>query len=226
MPRPNSDEKNRRRDEREKLRKQRIRQSSIERGNRQTMLHESKILSALIERPLSYTELMHKTRFEPKPLKNYLKKLKNRESITKVAVEGKKRELYALTKVSCEQAFKFLAISFLVQSLTNDPINEFNQHLGSLITYTLKQYKMPQAMSILIPIIVEIEDCINLPKTIYGWEVLKKEPNVESNEWELWRDIDSRNYVQLTEVSGKRGGIVKREGLNYAEFEKKWLKKN
>jgi hypothetical protein len=224
MPRTTPAEKDRREKERRKQRNQRIKESSIKRGNRQTMAHENKILSALIERPLSYTEILHKTRFEPKPLRGYLKKLIKREAIIKVPVEGKKRELYALTKVTCEQSLKYFAISFLVQSLTNDSINEFNQHLGSLIAYTLKQYKMPQALSILTPIIVEIEDCINLPKTIYGEPLSVKEPNVESNEWELWKDIDSKNYSQLTEVSGKCGGIVKREGLNYAKFEKKWLK--
>ena len=50
------------------------------------------------------------------------------------------------------------------------------------------------------------------------------EPKVnDSQEWALWNDLNSREYVTSTEISTKNLGCIKTESIDYGKFEKKWL---
>jgi hypothetical protein len=96
----------------------------------------------------------------------------------------------------------------LHQSLKKGAINEFNRYLGSFITYTLKHYEANQAMSIISSVLKEVQ------------QYLKSESKVESAEWELWRDLNSREFV--IQVPTNENNM--REAIDYGKFEQKWLK--
>ncbi len=80
--------------------------------------------------------------------------------------------------------------------------NNFNRYLGSLIAYLLKTHDANHSQEILRVILTQIQSYLNYPepKTLMGQPLTKKEPNVESDEWVLWRDIDSREYITTVKV--------------------------
>ena len=79
-------------------------------------------------------------------------------------------------------------------------ISEFNSYLGSLVTYVLKTTHWNQAAEILNSVLPMIGNYINLSNLHLPKELSdnpKQEPNVESSDWNLWRKLDSREYVTL-----------------------------
>lgn len=227
MPRPKTEEKNRRKEERLKTLREKQSQKAKERGERQSAEIDFRIKQELSNgRPKTYTQLLQAVACSSRTLRIHLKSLQEKEEISKTIVGDGKRPKYVSTKILPYEPLKFLGISFLHQSLNKDSINMFNQHLGSFITYTLKHFEPSQAMRIISTVLSQIEQYINLPKANFLGTPLAQ-PNVESKEWTLWDDLNSRNYVTTlskpVQEHSKDFGLVKTEGINYGKFEKQWL---
>jgi predicted transcriptional regulator len=206
----------------ENLRKLKIKEKIHQIVEKQAIQTEHKIIQALKMKPLTFSQLIKETKLSRGTINKYLRKLLQKGEIFKI-LDEKGNIVYSLIEYPQWLVFQDLAISYLHHNLRNEPIEVFNQKLGSLITYTLKQYQEPLSIEILTPIISQISAYINLPKTFMGEPLKISEPKVESKEWQVWRDIDSRNYVTKVEILEK-GFIIRKEAVDYAKFKEKWLK--
>lgn len=206
---------------RDKDTREKISQSMKKVAEQKARKIQNQILATLKDRTKTFTELLNETNLARGTLSRHLKKLQERGQVFKM-LDQNGSIVYSLIEYPQWVVFQDLAISYLHHSLRNEPIEVFNQKLGSLITYTLKQYKEPSSIEILTPIISQISAYINLPKTFMGEPLKVSEPKVESKEWEVWRDIDSRNYITKVEILEK-GFVVKKEAIDYGKFKAKWL---
>lgn len=167
---------------------------------------KNKIIRVLIEEgSASNSTLEQKSGFGHNYTNELLKKLKEEETVVNINPEGK-HPLYATTKLSESLVLQFLSTKFLHHLLEkiNDSkdkdksIAEFTRYFGSLITYIFKHYNLSQSQEILSPILLQIEAYLNYPKTWDGaTPVLKQEPAVETVEWQLWREFDSRDFIKV-----------------------------
>lgn len=208
-------------DKDEEIRKEKIRKKTMERLKPHYRVSEDKILRALINGPLSYNRLQEKSELSRNAFNNSLHRLLRMRKVCKTG--SKKRDAYALTGIPNDISLELLSTSFLHHSLENSSISQFNQYLGSLITYVLRHYQRSKAMLILSHIISQIEAYVNLPVTFMEEPLSVSKPNVESAKWELWKDIDSKNYVTGTKID-KNGVIIEKAAINYVKFKEKWLK--
>ena len=165
----------------------------------QVEISEQKIIRVFLsqqkELGFNYIADATKTEFSRAICNKYLKGLVEKGIITKVRGKGK-RERYSLNLIPDRAAFQVRATSFLHQSLVSNDIDLFNKRLGSLIVYILKVHK-EDALTILVPIISQIEAYINLPKTLMGENILIAEPEVQSVEWDTWKEFDKPSSKAL-----------------------------
>ncbi len=208
MPRPLAGGENKAETERLRLKREKQNERAKERGREQSQRIESRIKTIIgsSKEPISYTQLLKEVGCRSdRTLKMHLKRMLERQEIAK---GNGKRGRYFPPKIADYEPLEYLGLSVLHQSLKKGAINEFNQYLGSFVTYTLKHYEVNQAMSIISTMLREVE------------QYLKSESKVESAEWELWRDLDSREFI--IKISNAENTM--REAIDYGKFEQKWLK--
>jgi hypothetical protein len=191
MVRPKKGESEKRRMEKHKQWKEKIRA----RLKPQIQINENKLIQPLLRqgKALTFSQLLEKSGLSRRAFNNRLHGLMEKGVIFKIKGKGK-RSLYwlELRVIPNTARFQVRATTILHQSIANDPIDMFNRRLGSLVTYVLKQYELPQAMVSLSPIISQVFAYINLPKTFLGESVLVLEPSVEKSvDWQTWKDLDS-----------------------------------
>lgn len=210
----------------ETLRREKIKAKIKQIIEKQAEEAERKILEAVKTEPLTFSQLLEKTRLSRGTLNKYLKRLQEKGQTFKILNE-KGDIVYSLAEYPSWLVLQDLAITYLHHSLRCEPIDVFNRKLGSLITYILANYKHPYSIKLLTPIMAQIEAYLT-PSTICKGTELEthyEPPKTESKEWELWKDIDSRNYVTKIDMPyGPKGIIIKREAIDYPKFKEKWLK--
>lgn len=203
---------------------QKIRKKMLKNGEAKNRAIKGKMRIALGKGFLTYTEFLKASGLVPKTFKKYRKEMLDDNEIIKVTEKGKKG--YSLATIRSHQSLEILATSVLHQSLTD--IQRFNQLMGSLVAYTLKNYEIEQAMNILRTVLYEVEGYIKQPAPeqdhhllIFGTPTTTTK-NAESPEWKLWKDIDSRKYITTVTVQGK-DKLVSKEAFDFPRFQKDWL---
>jgi hypothetical protein len=204
MPRPKANERKQWEEKKRKITIEKMRKKAFANGANKIRGSEDKIRLALGDKLLTYTELKKASGLSNnKTFRTRLKAMGEQEEIMRVATEEKKG--YMLTKIRNYESLEFFAIRVLHQFLKNGLINEFNQHLGSLITYTLRNYELAQATQIITTILSEVERYIK-PTLLETDQrlLLCGTPAItlkaESPEWALWKAIDSREYITTQKV--------------------------
>jgi len=162
----------------------------------QIQINENKVVQPLLRqgKALTFSQLLGESGLSRRTFNKRLHGLMEQGVIIKIEGEGKRGLYWLNLKVVPSTArFQVAATSFLHQSLGKGcSIDLFNQRLGSLVTYVLKQHELPQAMAILVPIISQIAAYINLPKTFMGEPLTVSEPYVEQSvEWQMWKDMEN-----------------------------------
>lgn len=190
---------------------------------------KNKIIDALIELqvPSSFTVLKTKSGLAKSYFNKLLTELLDEEKVVEISVEGK-HSSYTVSKIVNSQVLKVLSCSFLHDELEKinastdraKSISEFNRCLGSLVAYVLKSYDWSEASEILNTVLPMIGNYINLSNLRLPKELSdnpKQEPNVESSDWNLWRKLDSREYV----VSTRYGTMILVQKGTNKEIKKK-----
>lgn len=192
-------------DERLKAQKAKLSQKAKERGELRMKPTANKIKQILSLNQASYTELLKGSGCSSRAFRRNLNRLVENGEIAK---QDGKRGKYFLPQgsIADHEPLEYLGLHILHESLKNGAINEFNHYLGSLITYTFKHYEVNQAMSIISTVLREVQ------------QYLKSESKVESAEWALWRDLNSREFV--IQVPTNENNM--REAIDYGKFEQKW----
>ncbi len=226
MPRPNKTQREVREKNQVENRRivvEKIREKMLEKGEEKRRVIKGKIRIALGSSFLTYTDLLKASGVSPKIFKKYRKEMVDSNEIAQVIVNGKKG--YCLSGIRNYESLEVFAVSVLHQRLTD--IDEFNRLLGSLVAYTLRNYEIGQALSILRTVFYEVESYIKPPLPAHDQHLLlfgtpAVTQNAESKEWELWRDIDSRKYVTTVTVQGK-DKLVSKEAFDLPRFQREWL---
>jgi len=209
----------------ETLRREKIKAKIRLMAEKQAEETERKILEAIKTQELTFSQLLEKTRLSRGTLNKYLKRLQQKGKTFKLLNE-KGEIVYSLAEYPSWMVFQHLATTYLHHSLMSESIEVFNEKLGSLITYVLSNYKYPHSLKLLTPILEQIEAYLTPTEHFKGteYEIRYEPPKVESKEWELWRDIDSRNYIIKIDMPYGSRGIIKKEAIDYPRFKEKWLK--
>ncbi|MEM3665190.1 MAG: winged helix-turn-helix domain-containing protein [Candidatus Jordarchaeales archaeon] len=208
----------------ETLRREKIKAKIRQIAEKQAEETERKILEAIKTQEQTFSQLLEKTKLSRGTLNKYLKRLQEKGKTFKLLNE-KGEIVYSLTEYPSWMVFQYLATIYLHHSLRSEPIEVFNEKLGSLITYILSNYKYPHSLKLLTPILEQVEIYLT-PTHFKGteYEIHHEPPKIESKEWELWKDIDSRNYVIKIDMPYGLRGIIKKEVIDYPRFKEKWLK--
>lgn len=203
--------------EKEEQRKEKIRtkiKQIIEANERET---EDKILRALNKEPLTFSQMIKETKLSRGTVNKYLKRLRQRGVVYKM-INGENREVYSLAKIPKYIVFQDLATSFLHHSLENEPVEVFNQKLGSLAMFLIKEDKT----NLLETIFKQLKAYITPIKT--EW-IDYRPPQIETKEWEIWKDALEGNYVEEREFPLNKATTVKKEVILFDKFAEKWLKR-
>lgn len=175
------------------------------------------ILTALSIEDLTFEKLIERTGYSRQTIANYVKKLWKEGIILKKPIE--KGFVYSLKKITCkEQQFVSLATSYLHHSLEHDSIEVFNQKLGSLIMFTIKNKKI----SYLKPILKMLEAYITPAELPYIGKY--EPPEIRTEEWQIWEDALNGNYIEKRRFYEK-GLSYTQDVINYPKFAEKWLRK-
>lgn len=181
-------------------------QRDEERDRKNTALREAskgKMIDALVGvEPAPFSLWLTASRFKSRSyFVELVKELIEERRVANVnSIE--KHPSYVVLRLSERMVLQHLSCSFLYVMLERievakdgeKAITDFNKHLGSLTLYVLKHYDSIHAEEILRAILNQLWAYLNYPETV-GGVISKKEPNIETKEWKLWRDIGSREYV-------------------------------
>lgn len=205
MPRPKTDESRKRKAEKVRKKNEKIKQKASKRGLAQSRESQDKIKKALGNEVMTFTELKNATMKEglgDKAFKDNLEVLVAREEFKKLQIGKKQRFLYLKNNIKAYESLEFFAIEALGRALreTGDSTAEFNQHLGSFITYVLTHYSGYEAHHVLKTVLTEVQEQITKPapendqrKLLRGIPAVTY--SVESPQWAVWKAIDSTNYI-------------------------------
>ena len=84
------------------------------------------------------------------------------------------------------------------------PIGEFNQWVGSFVTYTLKNYEVHQATQIITTVLTQVGFTPPPPKKDHRLLLLgtpsAPQYRVEAPQWALWKAVDTREYITSEQV--------------------------
>jgi hypothetical protein len=198
----------------QKLTKKQIRQAERYRKNKLLRTaSKNKMIDALVELQnlASYNDWLTKSGLARSYFNELFKELLDEEKVIAIGEDGKHSE-YTVPKIFNSHVLKILSCSFLHNKLDKinasedreKSISEFNRYLGSLVTYVLKNYDWSQASDIFNDVLPMIGNYINLNNLRLPTELLgenrKQEPNVESLDWDLWRKLDSREFVTTVQL--------------------------
>lgn len=211
MPRPKVSDSKIRAEEKRQKKNEKIGEKARIRGRLQSRPNKDRIKVALTKFTVGgeapcYTELRKAAGLpNDTTFRNNLKEMVETKEVIKVKIDpDKKKYVYILNKMRPDDSLIFFAICTLHDRLTKGyPITDFNQLLGSFITYTLKNYEWEHANHIITLVLTQIEDYTKQPPPARDQRLLlcgvpAVSYDVESPEWVMWRSVDSRKYV-LTE---------------------------
>ncbi|MCL5949594.1 MAG: hypothetical protein M1490_03860 [Candidatus Bathyarchaeota archaeon] len=115
------------------------------------------------------------------------------------------RKGYMLAEIRNYESLEFFTIEVLSAILEEkQPIDEFNQWVGSFVTYTLKNYELHQATQIITTVLTQVGFTPPPSKKdqhllLFGTPATPRY-QVEAPQWALWKAVDTREYITSEQV--------------------------